>query len=128
MICKVGGLVVEKTLEDYLNLAYSFTVRLLGEEDGGLSSTMTLRGWHWGQFGRSIAGCYGSKRAWLEASIINNIPIPEPNTVQKYSGNYVLRMPKSLHQWIEESDSKEGVSTNQFVNHNLSMAKGRRTP
>jgi len=113
-------------------IAYSFTVRPLDEEDGG----------GWIVEYNDLRGCIGTgdsveqalhdameaKEAWLESALENNIPIPEPNTLQKHSGNYALRMPKSLHQWVAESAAKEGVSANQFVNHILSMAKGRRTP
>ena len=40
--------------------------------------------------------------------------IPEPNELDKYSGQFKIRMPKSLHRALAEQSHKEGISMNQY--------------
>jgi len=119
----------EKNLDYYLNLEYPLIVKPLSQEDGG--------GWLV-EF-PDLKGCIGTgdnipeatedamaaKEAWLEIALDNGKKIPEPNTTSNFSGNFALRMSKSLHQWVVETSEKEGVSTNQFINYVLSEAKGK---
>lgn len=67
-----------------------------------------------------------AKAGWLEVAVTDGLTIAEPHSHTKYSGNFALRMPKSLHRWIVEAAEREGVSANQFVTHLLSMAKGKK--
>jgi hypothetical protein len=61
-----------------------------------------------------------AKIAWFETAIENNIPIPEPKDVTSYSGNFKLRIPKSLHKELAEVAKSEGVSMNQLCVYLLS--------
>lgn len=45
---------------------------------------------------------------------------------KKYSGQFRLRIPKSLHAWLDEESKKEGVSQNTLVIAILEKACGRR--
>ena len=56
-----------------------------------------------------------AKRTWIEAAIENNILIPEPFELRKFSGKFVVRVPKSLHKKLVETAEKEGVSLNSLV-------------
>lgn len=40
--------------------------------------------------------------------------IPEPDDLEKYSGQFKLRLPKSLHRQLAEHSRREGVSMNQY--------------
>lgn len=61
-----------------------------------------------------------AKKSWFTACIDDGIDIPEPTTVDAYSGQFKLRMPKSLHKELAERSKKEGVSMNQYCVYLLS--------
>lgn len=54
------------------------------------------------------------------------VPLPEPQTVQEYSGRILLRMPKSLHAQLARAAEREGVSLNALMIYYLSEAHGGR--
>lgn len=64
-----------------------------------------------------------AKQAWFKACIEESIPIPEPKSAEEYSGQFKLRMPRSLHKELAERSKREGVSMNQYcvylLTHNL---------
>ncbi len=53
---------------------------------------------------------------WLEIALEDGRPIPEPQTTEVYSGRFVVRVPRTLHQQLVEAAEQEGVSLNQFIN------------
>ena len=55
-----------------------------------------------------------AKKNWLEACIEDNFPIPEPSNINEYSGQFKLRIPKSLHKVLADCSKQEGVSMNQL--------------
>lgn len=58
------------------------------------------------------------KELWLETSLEDGIDIPEPVTAD-YSGKFVVRLPKSLHQSLAHRAGEEGTSLNSYVVHLL---------
>lgn len=56
---------------------------------------------------------------WLEVKIENNLPIPKPGKTEDYSGKFVVRVPKSLHQRLAIEAEQEGVSLNQLALYKL---------
>lgn len=119
-----------KNLEYYLNLQYPFDVRPLSEEEG--SGWMVEFSTFTGIIGtgdtveEAIKDAMEAKNGWIETLYDEGKEIPEPSSPSKYNGKFALRMPKSLHQWVDTSAHKEGISTNQYINHLLSMAKGKK--
>ena len=65
-----------------------------------------------------------AKKSWFTACIKNNISIPEQNDCSAYSGQFKLRIPKSLHKSLAERSKQEGVSMNQFCMYLLSSGMG----
>lgn len=63
---------------------------------------------------------YDAKKAWIETAIDENIDIPIPKTENEYSGNFKLRMPKSLHKSLADAAKEEGISMNQYCIYILS--------
>lgn len=63
---------------------------------------------------------YDAKKAWIETAIDENIDIPTPKATNKYSGNFKLRMPKSLHKSLADAAKEEGISMNQYCIYLLS--------
>lgn len=57
-----------------------------------------------------------AKREWLCAAIEDGIAINEPSekSVSEYSGQFKLRLPKSLHKNLAEQAKHEGISMNQY--------------
>lgn len=62
-----------------------------------------------------------AKREWISAALEDGINIVEPRDVDDYSGEYKLRMPKSLHKTLAENARTEGISMNQYCLYLLSM-------
>jgi antitoxin HicB len=52
---------------------------------------------------------------WVELHLEDGDPIPEPLTIEQYSGKFMLRVAKSLHRDLSRRADLEGVSLNQYV-------------
>jgi predicted RNase H-like HicB family nuclease len=50
--------------------------------------------------------------------------LPAPLSAPAYSGQFRVRLPKSLHAWLAEKAAAEDVSLNTLVIHLLSRARG----
>ncbi|MCL2018825.1 MAG: toxin-antitoxin system HicB family antitoxin [Oscillospiraceae bacterium] len=61
-----------------------------------------------------------AKKCWFTACIEDNIPIPEPSCLEDYSGQFKLRLPKSLHKTLAERSRQENISMNQYCVYLLS--------
>jgi len=61
-----------------------------------------------------------AKKSWLEACLEDGFPIPEPSNANDYSGQFKLRIPKSLHKVLADRSKLEGVSMNQLCVYLLS--------
>ena len=62
-----------------------------------------------------------AKIEWITAALEDGNTIPEPSTYDDYSGQFKLRLPKSLHKLLADQSKKEGVSMNQYCVYLLSM-------
>mgnify|MGYP001003493923 CR=1 FL=1 len=61
-----------------------------------------------------------AKKQWLIAAMESGYDIPEPNVLKDYSGQFKLRLPKSLHKQLAEKSKHEGISMNQYCLYLLS--------
>ena len=61
-----------------------------------------------------------AKKCWFQACIEDNIEIPLPSNIDNYSGQFKIRMPKSLHKSLAEKSQQEGISMNQYCVYLLS--------
>ena len=50
----------------------------------------------------------------------NNEPIPEPLSIKKYSGKFIVRVLPEVHRMLAFSAAEEGVSLNRFISAKLS--------
>lgn len=105
-----------KTIDEYLSLPYKMEVIPDTDEGGFVVSFPELPGCL--SFGetmeQAIANAADAKKAWLEAAIEDGIAISEPDSLDEYSGQFKLRMPKSLHRSLAEHSRREGISMNQY--------------
>ena len=44
----------------------------------------------------------------------DGIEIPYPDNAENYSGQFKLRLPKSLHKQLAENAKRDGISMNQY--------------
>ena len=61
-----------------------------------------------------------AKRCWFAACLEDGVPIPEPVRPDDFSGQFKLRIPKSLHLRLAQRSREEGVSMNQYCVYLLS--------
>lgn len=111
-----------KTLSDYMAMSYRMEVVEDKEEGGYVISFPDLPGCM--TCGETIESAMknaeDAKKAWIEAALEDNIEIHEPNSLEDYSGQFKLRIPRSLHRYLAEHSQREGISMNQYCVYLLS--------
>ena len=107
-----------KTLNYYLNLPYKLEIIPDTEEGGYTAAYPELPGCI--TCGETVetaaANAADAKKVWLEAALAEGCPISEPKEKSdvKYSGQFKLRIPKSLHRDLAHRAKEEGISMNQY--------------
>lgn len=105
-----------RTIDEYMKLPYKLEI-LPDMEEGGFSASYP-----------ELPGCItvgdtieevvknaiDAKRAWIEANLESGVDIPLPGRDEEYSGQFKLRLPKSLHRSLAEHSKQEGISMNQY--------------
>lgn len=111
-----------KTLNDYMSMSYRMEVVEDKEEGGYVVAYPDLPGCitSGDTIEAALANAVDAKKAWLEAAIEEGVEIYEPNSLENYSGQFKLRMPKSLHRSLAEHSNMEGISMNQYCVYLLS--------
>lgn len=105
-----------RTLDEYMRLPYrmevvpdtaegGYVVRF-PELPGCLNCGDTLE--------EAVRNAEDCKREWLTAALEDGIDIPVPLSEDEYSGQFKLRIPKSLHKSLAEHSKAEGISMNQY--------------
>lgn len=105
-----------KTIDDYMKLNYRMEILEDMEEGGFVVSYPELPGCiTCGETVESaVANALDAKKAWLETAIESGIQIHEPDSLEDYSGQFKLRIPRSLHRSLAEHAKREGISMNQY--------------
>lgn len=111
-----------KTMNEYLKLPYRMEIVEDQEEGGFVVSYPDLPGCiSCGEtIADAVANAADAKRAWLEAALEEGIAIHEPESLEQYSGQFKLRLPRSLHRSLAEHSQREGISMNQYCVYLLS--------
>ena len=113
-----------KTIDYYMALPYRMEI-IPDAEEGGftamfpdlpgcLTCSDTMEG--------IISNAIDAKKAWIQAALEDGIEIAEPETdedIMEYSGQFKLRMPRSLHRTLSINAKKEGISMNQYCTYLL---------
>ena len=111
-----------KTLNEYLKLPYRMEIVEDQEEGGYVVSFPDLPGCI--TCGETIESAFANaadaKKTWIEAAMEEGLPIHEPDSLDDYSGQFKLRIPKSLHRSLAEHSKREGISMNQYCLYLLS--------
>lgn len=107
---------MSKDLKYYLELNYPFKL-VPDREVGWFAKIPDLPGcWGIGPTPQAaVDDAETNKRLWIEIALDDGSEIPEPRSDEDYSGQFLLRLPKSLHRALAEEAKWEGVSMNQYV-------------
>ena len=113
-----------KTIDYYMSLPYKMEIIADMEEGGFVASFPELPGCLTcaETVEKAAENANEAKRAWLEAAIEDNIEIKEPSEQNVYSGQFKLRLPKTLHRTLAERAREEGISMNQYCIYLLSKS------
>lgn len=111
-----------KTIDDYMKKAYRMEIVEDKDEGGFIVTYPDLPGCiSCGEtIEKTVTNAVDAKKAWLEAAIEEGIEINEPDSLDDYSGQFKLRIPKSLHKSLAEHSRREGISMNQYCVYLLS--------
>ena len=107
---------MNKSIDYYLSLPYRMEI-IPDTEEGGFTAwypdlpgcitcSETIEG--------AVANAVDAKKAWIEAALEQGISIYDPEDASDYSGQFKLRMPKSLHRDLAIHAKREGISMNQY--------------
>ena len=107
---------MKNNLDYYLNLPYKLSIIPDLEEGGYVAEYPELPGCITcgGTISDVIALAEDAKKSWLMVAYENNDDIPIPNSLNKYSGQFKLRVPRSLHRILALRAKEEGISMNQY--------------
>lgn len=111
-----------KTLNDYMEMSYRMEVVEDRDEGGFVVSYPELPGCiTCGEtIETAVANALDAKKAWIEAALEDGVAIQEPDSLEDYSGQFKLRLPRSLHRLLAEHSKREGISMNQYCVYLLS--------
>lgn len=105
-----------KSVEYYMNLPYKLEIVPDLDEGGYVARYPELPGCI--TMGDSVehvvSNALDAKREWLTAALEDGVLISEPGELDDYSGQFKLRIPKSLHKSLAEHSRAEGISMNQY--------------
>ncbi|MBR3737797.1 MAG: type II toxin-antitoxin system HicB family antitoxin [Eubacterium sp.] len=115
---------IENKVDELMKRKYKFELIEDTDEGGFAVSYPDLQGCV--SFGETveeaIANGEDARREWTWAMVEDGKTVPEPFDAEEYSGQFRLRMPKSLHKHLAERSKKEGISMNQYCIYILSQA------
>lgn len=111
-----------KTMNDYISMNYRMEIVEDKDEGGFVVSFPELPGCiTCGEtIEAALVNAMDAKKVWIEAALEEGIEIQEPDSLEEYSGQFKLRIPRSLHRSLAEHSKKEGISMNQYCVYLLS--------
>ena len=111
-----------KTLNEYMSMSYKMEIIEDQDEGGFVISYPDLPGCI--TCGEPIESAMqkakDAKREWIRAALEEGIETYEPDSLENYSGQFKLRIPRSLHRSLAEHSQREGISMNQYCVYLLS--------
>ena len=115
------------TIEEYMALPYRMELIPDPEEGGFAVSFPELKGCLscGDTIESAIQNAMDAKKEWLTAALEEHMEIPFPENDEDYSGQFKLRIPKSLHRQLALQSRREGVSMNQYCVYLLSQGTHR---
>ena len=117
-----------RTIEEYMKLPYRIELIPDADEGGFVAAFPDLPGClSSGETAEEACrNAEDAKHEWLMAAIEEGLPVPEPDSIEDYSGQFKLRLPRSLHRQLALQSKREGVSMNQYCVFLLSQNNAAR--
>ena len=111
-----------KRIEYYMNLPYALEIIPDIDEGGFVAEYPELPGCITAgeTMSEVVSNAELAKEEWMVAALEDGYPIPEPLGSGEYSGQFKLRIPKTLHRSLSLHAKKEGISMNQYCLYLLS--------
>ena len=111
-----------KTVNEYMRLPYRMEIVSDKDEGGYVVSFPELPGCltTGESLEEAIRNAEDAKRAWFTAALKDGVFIHEPQQLETYSGQFKLRIPKTLHRRLAMMARNEGISLNQYCVYLLS--------
>jgi len=111
-----------KTLEEYLDLAY--TVEVIHNEDGFFARVAELPGcMTWTDTIEALWPMVeDAKRAWIEDALEHGDTVPEP--LDPSPELVLLRLPDELHTQVKQQARREGLPMDRFLASTIARAVG----
>ena len=113
------------SIQEYMMLPYTYVIKPICDESGAYFHAMILEldgcqstG---STFQEAYDGLQEAMEGWLESKLEAGFTVPLPLDTEKYSGRFVVRLPKSLHARLAMEAEREGVSLNQYTLYKLSV-------
>jgi antitoxin HicB len=99
---------------------YPLEIFWSAEDEGFIAEVPDLPGCSaWGKTEADAArAAQRAIAAWVEAAQAAGRAVPKPRAVQpvaRFSGRFLVRVPRSLHARLSRKAQAEGVSLNQYV-------------
>lgn len=110
--------------QDYMKLPYNYIIKRVQDESGSYfhASVLELDGCQ--STGETFQEAYDSLKeameGWLETKLESGLDVPAPLDSDRFSGRFVVRLPRTLHARLAMEAEKEGVSLNQYTLYKLS--------
>lgn len=112
------------TVKEYMKLPYNFIIQKVNDESGEYyyARVMELDGCQSDgeTFDEAYQNILEAMEGYIETKLENGLDVPLPNSADRYSGKFVVRVPKSLHRSLAAAAEREGVSLNQYALYKLS--------
>ena len=110
-------------VEDYMKLPYTIKIVHRTEDNDNyyFATVEELEGCmsHGSTYEEAAKNIQVAMELWIESSLEHNDNIPLPAD-KKYSGKFVVRIPKTLHHKLAQEAEEEGISLNQYALYKLS--------
>lgn len=111
-------------VKEYIKLPYNFVIQKINDESGEYYyvRVMELDGCQSDgeTFDEAYQNVLDAMDGYIETKLTNGYEIPLPSSAEQYSGKFVVRVPKTLHQSLADEAAREGVSLNQYAIYKLS--------
>jgi predicted RNase H-like HicB family nuclease len=111
-------------VQEYMDLPYNIIIKKITDESGNYyyATVLELDGCQ--STGETYNEAYENSleamEGWIETKLENGYTVPVPIETEKFSGKFIVRLPKTLHRKLSLEALKEGVSLNQYVLYKLS--------
>ena len=115
---------MKKEIRKYLDLPYNFIIKEINDESGKYFYAKVLELDGCQSTGETFEEAYNNIKdamiGWIETKLEAGYDIPQPIKNEKFSGKFVIRIPKSLHFQLAVEAEQEGISLNQYALYKLS--------